>query len=85
MAGGTDICDEFERADVQDEKHALFYCNCLEACVSCAQNTRIFVLVFPSLKFFEHYLARSGYRPLRLRSATLVGGYSDVTLPYQLV
>eukprot|EP00983_Pelagomonas_calceolata_P074733 1152673-Pelagomonas_calceolata.AAC.1 len=30
--GGSKVCVKCENAEVQDETHALFYCNCFEVC-----------------------------------------------------
>eukprot|EP00983_Pelagomonas_calceolata_P039864 1137363-Pelagomonas_calceolata.AAC.5 len=46
----------------------------------------IYHLLFPvKVLGVEHSLARSVYQSQRLRSAALVGGYSDATLPLPLV
>ena len=50
--GGSNICDKCECAEVQDEKHVLFYCNCLEMCELRRKYKDLFIDLFKPLHIF---------------------------------
>jgi len=50
--GGSNICDMCGCAEVQDEKHVLFYCNCYELCELRRKYKGLFIDLFKPLHAF---------------------------------
>uniref|UniRef100_A0A7S3VU70 Reverse transcriptase zinc-binding domain-containing protein n=1 Tax=Dunaliella tertiolecta TaxID=3047 RepID=A0A7S3VU70_DUNTE len=50
--GGSNICDKCGCAEVQDEKHVLFYCNCCELCELRRKYKDLFIDLFKPLHTF---------------------------------
>ena len=50
--GGSSICDECECAEVQDEKHVLFFCKCAEVCELRMRYRDLFEGMFKTLRAF---------------------------------
>jgi len=50
--GGSNVCDKCECAEVQDEIHALFYCNCFEVCELRRKYKDLFFNLFKPLHTF---------------------------------
>ena len=52
--GGSDVCDKCGCNEVQDEKHALFYCRCAEVCELRKDYKDLFHAMFTPLHAFAH-------------------------------
>jgi len=50
--GGSSICDKCECGEVQDEKHVLFFCKCVEVCELRMRYRDLFVEMFKTLRVF---------------------------------
>ena len=50
--GGSNICDKCECNEVQDEKHALFFCKCAEVCQLRTRYKDLFADIFKPLQVF---------------------------------
>ena len=50
--GGSSICDECECGEVQDEKHVLFFCKCVEVCELRMKYRDLFEGMFKTLRVF---------------------------------
>ena len=50
--GGSSICDQCECGEVQDKKHALFFCECAEVCELRMRYRDLFERMFKTLRVF---------------------------------
>eukprot|EP00983_Pelagomonas_calceolata_P013580 435026-Pelagomonas_calceolata.AAC.1 len=47
--GGSNVCAQYDCAEVQDERHVLFYCNCFEVCKLHRKYKDLFIDLFKPL------------------------------------
>jgi len=50
--GGSSICDKCECGEVQDEKHVLLFCKCVEVCELRMRYRDLFEGMFKTLRVF---------------------------------